>query len=89
MSTGTNSNRRGSASMWSQACGFNCAIAIAVGCGYLIAAATIMLWHPSTKLSAETVGMPSLLELQAARANTLPNQEIEDQSLIFPNVVKR
>jgi hypothetical protein len=52
----------------------------------LIAAAAAIVWHPSTKLSAGTVAMPSLLELHtAADANKLPDQEIEDQSLIFPN----
>jgi hypothetical protein len=44
---------------------------------------------PSTKLSAGTASMPSLQELYtAANANKLPNQEIEDQSLIFPDVAK-
>jgi hypothetical protein len=52
----------------------------------LIAAATAIMWHPSTKLSAGTAAMPSLRELHtAAGANRLPDQEIEDQSLIFPN----
>jgi hypothetical protein len=33
--------------------------------------------------------MPSLLELHtAAAANMLPNQEIEDQSVVFPNIAK-
>jgi len=52
----------------------------------LIAAAAAIVWHPSTKLSAGTAAMPPLLELHtAAGANKLPDQEIEDQSLIFPN----
>jgi hypothetical protein len=52
----------------------------------LIAAATAIMWRPSTKLSAETAAMPSLQELYTvAGANKLSNQEIEDQSLIFPN----
>lgn len=52
----------------------------------LIAVATAMVWHPSTKLSVGTAAMPSLLELHtAAGVNKLSNQEIEDQSLIFPN----
>jgi hypothetical protein len=55
----------------------------------LIAAATAIMWHPSTKLSAGTAAMPALQELHtAAGANKLPNQEIEDQALIFPNVAK-
>jgi hypothetical protein len=55
----------------------------------LIAAASAIMWHPSTKLSAGTAAMPSLLELHtAAAANMLPNQEIEDQSLVFPNIAK-
>lgn len=56
----------------------------------LIAAVAAAMWHPSTKLSAETGAMPSLQELHtAAGAKELPNQEIEDQSLIFPNATKR
>jgi hypothetical protein len=44
---------------------------------------------PSTKLSAGAASMPSLQELYtAANANKLPNQEIEDQSLIFPAMAK-
>lgn len=55
----------------------------------LLAAATAMVWHPSTRLSAGTAAMPSLQELHtAAAANKLPNQEIEDQSLVFPNIAK-
>jgi hypothetical protein len=58
----------------------------------LLAAATTMLWShtPSTELSAGTAAMPSLQELHtAAGVHKLPNQEIEDQSLIFPGVAKR
>ena len=54
----------------------------------VLATTITLLWShtPSTKLSA---GMPSLQELHtAANANKLPNQEIEDQSLIFPGVAK-
>ncbi len=52
----------------------------------LIAAAAAVVWQPSTKQSAGTGAMPSLQELHtAAGAHKLPNQEIEDQSLIFPN----
>jgi hypothetical protein len=56
----------------------------------LIAAGTAMLWSHTTKLSAGTAAMPSLHELHTvAGANKLPNQEIEDQSLIFPSIAKR
>jgi type II secretory pathway component PulK len=52
--------------------------------------ATAMLWSHSTKLSAGTAAMPSLQELHTvAGVNKLPNQEIEDQSLIFPSRAKR
>jgi hypothetical protein len=54
------------------------------------AAAGAMLRSPSTELSAGTAAMPSLQELHtAAGVNKLPNQEIEDQALIFPGVAKR
>ena len=56
----------------------------------LIATATAIMWHPSIKLSAGTAAMPSLQELHTvAGANKLQNQEIEDQSLIFPSIAKR
>ena len=47
---------------------------------------TLLWWGTvSTNLSAGTASMPSLQELYtAANANKLPNQEFEDQSLIFP-----
>ena len=58
----------------------------------LLAAAITMLWShtSSTELSAGTAAMPSLQDLHtAAGVNKLPNQEIEDQSLIFPSIAKR
>ena len=58
----------------------------------VLATAITLLWPhtPSTKLSAGTASMPSLQGLYtAANANKLPNQEIEDQSLIFPSVAQR
>jgi hypothetical protein len=56
----------------------------------LVAGATEVLWSHSPKLSAGLAAMPSLQELHiAAGANKLPDQEIEDQSLVFPNTVKR
>jgi hypothetical protein len=57
----------------------------------VLAATITLLWShtPSTKLSAGTASVPSLQELcTAADANKLPNQEIEDQSLIFPGAAK-
>jgi hypothetical protein len=64
-----------------------CAFAAVVLFG---AAAAAMLRSPSTELSAGTAAMPSLRELHtAAGVNKLPNQEIEDQSLIFPSIAKR
>jgi hypothetical protein len=58
----------------------------------VLATAITLLWPhtPSTKLSAGTAAMPSVQELHAtANANKLANQEIEDQSLIFPSVAQR
>ena len=58
----------------------------------VLLAATTLLWShtPTTKLSGGTAAMPSLQELHtAAGVNKLPNQEIEDQSLIFPSVAQR
>jgi hypothetical protein len=58
----------------------------------VLAVAITLLWShtSSTKLSAGTAAMPSLQELHtAANVNNLSNEEIEDQSLIFPGVAKR
>ncbi|SHJ26094.1 hypothetical protein SAMN05444159_0119 [Bradyrhizobium lablabi] len=56
----------------------------------LIAAAAAMLRSPRTEMSAETAAMPSLQQLHtAAGVNKLPNQEIEDHALMFPNAAKR
>ena len=53
----------------------------------LLAAATAMLWSPSTKLSAGIVAMPSLYELHtAAGVNKLPIEEVEDMSLVYATV---
>jgi hypothetical protein len=57
----------------------------------VLATTITLLWSRtlSTKLSAGTASVPSLQELYtAANANKLPNQEIEDLSLIFHGVVK-
>ncbi|MBR0696015.1 hypothetical protein [Bradyrhizobium lablabi] len=63
------------------------AIAVVV----LLAATTVLWSHtPTSKLSDGTAAMPSLHELHTtANANKLPNQEIEDRSLIFPGEAKR
>jgi hypothetical protein len=54
-----------------------------------VAATAVMLRSSSTELSAGTAAMPSLHELHtAAGVNKVPNQEIEDQALIFPSVAK-
>jgi hypothetical protein len=56
----------------------------------LVAAATAIFRSPATELPAVTAAMPSLQELHtAAGVNKLPNQEIEDQALIFPGAAKR
>jgi hypothetical protein len=54
----------------------------------LIAVAATMPRSPSIELSA--AAMPSLPELHAATAlRTLPVQEFEDQSLVYPTLAKR
>jgi hypothetical protein len=58
----------------------------------LIAVATTILHSrpAAIELSAATAAMPTLLELHTmAGANTLPAEEVEDQSLVFPTVAKR
>jgi hypothetical protein len=52
---------------------------------------TVLRSRPaSIELSATTAAMPSLLELHTmADVNTLPTQEMEDQSLVYPTVEKR
>jgi hypothetical protein len=53
----------------------------------LFAAATAMLWSPSTKLSAGIAAMPSLHELHiAAGVNKLPIEDVEDMSLVYATV---
>jgi hypothetical protein len=50
----------------------------------LFAAATAMLWPPSTKLSAGIDAMPLLYELHtAAGVNKLPIEDVEDMSLVY------
>jgi hypothetical protein len=56
----------------------------------LFAAATTMLWSPSTKLSAGTAAMPSLLDLHTAASVTkLPIEDVDDMSLVYSTVTKR
>jgi hypothetical protein len=44
----------------------------------------------SIELAAATAAMPSLLELHTvAGVDKLPQQEMEDQSLVYPTVEKR
>ena len=66
-------------------------IIFAIAAVALLAATTLLWSHTQpTKLSDGTAAMPSLHELHtAANAKKLPNQEIEDHSLIFPGVAKR
>jgi hypothetical protein len=53
----------------------------------LFAAATAMLWSPSTKLFAGTAAMPSLHELHTAvGVNKLPIEDVEDMSLVYSTV---
>ena len=51
--------------------------------------AAVAVTHPgptSVDASLGAAAMPSLLELHAtAKVNKLPVEEIEDQSLVFPN----
>jgi hypothetical protein len=54
----------------------------------IVAAAGILPRSPSIAMSA--AAMPSLLELHTmAGVNTLPVQEIDDQSLVYPSATKR
>jgi hypothetical protein len=58
----------------------------------VIAVSTTMLRSRShsLELSAVTAAMPSLQELHTmVGVNNLPNQDIEDQSLVYPTAEKR
>jgi hypothetical protein len=62
------------------------ALAVAV----LIVVAISLPRSRSPSLALSTAAMPSLLELHTmAGVNTLPEQEMEDQSLVYPTVTKR
>jgi len=53
----------------------------------LFAAATAMLWPPSTKLSAGIAAMPALHDLHTvAGVNKLPIEDVEDMSLVYATV---
>ncbi|MBO4222122.1 hypothetical protein [Bradyrhizobium neotropicale] len=56
----------------------------------LLAATTMLRSHtPPTKLSARTAAMPPLHDLHATtNLSKLPDQEVEDQSLIYPSLAK-
>jgi hypothetical protein len=56
----------------------------------LIAVAAAMPWSRSPSIELSAAAMPSLPELHAAAAlRTLPVQEFEDQSLVYPTLAKR
>jgi hypothetical protein len=62
------------------------AIAIAA----LIVVATSLLRSRSPSIALSTAAMPPLRELHMmAGVNTLPMQEIDDQSLVYPTASKR
>jgi hypothetical protein len=62
------------------------AIAIAA----LIVVATSLLRSRSASIALSTAAMPPLQALHMmAGVNTLPMQEIDDQSLVYPTVSKR
>jgi hypothetical protein len=62
------------------------AIVVAV----LIVAATSLLRSRSPSIALSTAAMPPLQELHMmAGVNTLPVQDVEDQSLVYPTVTKR
>jgi hypothetical protein len=61
--------------------------AVAVAALIVVAAYGLRSKSPSIELSA--AAMPSLQELHdLADVNKIPNQEIEDQSLVYPTVTK-
>jgi hypothetical protein len=58
---------------------------------FALLAATTMLWSHtlSPKMSVRTAAMPPLQDLHAsANLSKLPDQEVEDQSLIYPSPPK-
>jgi hypothetical protein len=62
----------------------------AVAVAALIVVATTLLHSRPPAIALSTAAMPALQELHTmAGVNTLPIQEIEDQSLVYPTVTKR
>jgi hypothetical protein len=62
----------------------------AVAVAALIVLAISVPHSRSPSLALSTAAMPTLQELHAmAGVNTLPTQEMEDQSLVYPTVAKR
>jgi hypothetical protein len=62
----------------------------AVAVAALIVVATTLLHSRPAAIALSTAAMPALQELHTmAGVNTLPVQEIEDQSLVYPTVTKR
>ena len=56
----------------------------------LILVATSLLRSRPPSIALSTAAMPPLQELHTmAGVNTLPVQEIDDQSLVYPTVAKR
>jgi hypothetical protein len=62
----------------------------AIAVAALIVVATSLLRSRSPSIGLSTAAMPPLQELQMmAGVNTLPMQEIDDQSLVYPTASKR
>ena len=63
---------------------------VTIAVGVLIVFATTMLRSRSSSIELSAATMPPLQELHAmVGVNTLPTEEIEDLSLVFPIVTKR
>jgi hypothetical protein len=62
----------------------------AIAVAALIVVATSLLRSRSPSIALSTAAMPPLQELHMmAGVNTLPVQEIDDQSLVYPTASKR
>jgi hypothetical protein len=62
----------------------------AIAVAALIVVAIFLLRSRSPSIALSTAAMPPLEELHImAGVNTLPVQEIDDQSLVYPTVTKR
>jgi hypothetical protein len=65
-------------------------IIFAVAVAALIAVGTFMLRSRSPSIELSTAAMPPLQELHVmAGVSKLPDQDIEDQSLVYPTAGKR